>query len=374
MAAAMLGLDIRLLGRDPMREFLRIAGINIFDVLEETFESPLLKGALALDAVLGTNLGPRSNNSVLDAAASPERRRPAARRWPVAAGRWHGCGERGAAQGGARGHGATVRTGARLRASRSMAIASTAWSSKSGETHRRGHWSSRTRIRRARCSRCSARGISKPDSCIACGISARRAWPRSCIWRSMACPPSRGSTPALAGERLLIAPDLGYIEARVRRGEVRRRARRNRRWRSRFRAFTTARWRPPGKHVLSAIVQYAPFDPRASSDAARAELLDAHARRARALRAGLRRQIVASELLLPADIEREFRITGGHWHHGELRARSVPDAASGAGRGAVRHAGERSLSLRRRLPSGRRRHGLRRRERRAGSARSGAQA
>ncbi len=65
MAAAMLGLDMRRLGRDSMREFLRIAGINIFDVLEETFESPLLKGALALDAVLGTNLGARSNNSVL---------------------------------------------------------------------------------------------------------------------------------------------------------------------------------------------------------------------------------------------------------------------------------------------------------------------
>ena len=65
IGAALLGLDIRRLGRDDMREFLRIAGINIYDVLEETFESPLLKGALALDAVLGTNLGPRSNNSVL---------------------------------------------------------------------------------------------------------------------------------------------------------------------------------------------------------------------------------------------------------------------------------------------------------------------
>ena len=65
MGAAMLGLDIKLLGRELMREFLRIAGINIYDVLEELFESPLLKGALAIDAVLGANLGPRSNNSVL---------------------------------------------------------------------------------------------------------------------------------------------------------------------------------------------------------------------------------------------------------------------------------------------------------------------
>ena len=48
---------------------------------------------------------------------------------------------------------------------------------------------------------------------------------------------------------------------------------------------------------------------------------------------GLRRQVVASELLLPIDIEREFRITGGHWHHGELALdqflmlRPVPGAA-----------------------------------------------
>jgi phytoene dehydrogenase-like protein len=48
---------------------------------------------------------------------------------------------------------------------------------------------------------------------------------------------------------------------------------------------------------------------------------------------GIRRQVIASELLLPADIEREFRITGGHWHHGELALdqmlmlRPVPGAA-----------------------------------------------
>src|SRR5512134_3004827 len=33
IGAAKLGLDIRLLGRQSMREFLRIAGINIYDVL-----------------------------------------------------------------------------------------------------------------------------------------------------------------------------------------------------------------------------------------------------------------------------------------------------------------------------------------------------
>ena len=67
MPAASLALDLRRLGRTDMREFLRIAAINIYDVLEEAFDSPQLKGALALDAVLGTHAGPRSGNTVLAA-------------------------------------------------------------------------------------------------------------------------------------------------------------------------------------------------------------------------------------------------------------------------------------------------------------------
>jgi phytoene dehydrogenase-like protein len=67
MTLGKLALKIRMLGRDDMREFLRIAGINIYDVLKENFDNPLLKGALSLDAVLGTFSGPRSNNSVFTA-------------------------------------------------------------------------------------------------------------------------------------------------------------------------------------------------------------------------------------------------------------------------------------------------------------------
>ena len=33
---------------------------------------------------------------------------------------------------------------------------------------------------------------------------------------------------------------------------------------------------------------------------------------------GFAAQIVASEVLTPRDIEREFNVTGGHWHHGEM--------------------------------------------------------
>ena len=62
---AMLGFDLRRMGKVEMREFLRLIGMNIYDELDERFESPLLKGGLSLDSVLGTHLGPRSPNTIL---------------------------------------------------------------------------------------------------------------------------------------------------------------------------------------------------------------------------------------------------------------------------------------------------------------------
>jgi phytoene dehydrogenase-like protein len=32
----------------------------------------------------------------------------------------------------------------------------------------------------------------------------------------------------------------------------------------------------------------------------------------------IRSRITATEMLTPADIEQQFNIAGGHWHHGEL--------------------------------------------------------
>ena len=47
-----------------MRELLRVAGMNAYDYLQEHFSTPLLTGALGFDAVLGSNLGPRSPGSM----------------------------------------------------------------------------------------------------------------------------------------------------------------------------------------------------------------------------------------------------------------------------------------------------------------------
>jgi phytoene dehydrogenase-like protein len=330
MAAAMLGLDIRRLGRDDMREFLRIAGINIFDILEETFESPLLKGALALDAVLGTNLGPRSNNSVLSLL-----HRLSGQAAGVTGGLSIPEGGMGAISEAlakaARALGVTIRTGSPVAKITLAGDRVSGVELGNGEKIVAGTVVSNADPARTLLQLLGARHL-------ATGFAQRIRHIRS---KGMAAKlhlaldslPSFARLPAgFDGERLLIAPDPVYIEH----------------------AFDQAKYgrcsqapaleitvpslhdrtlAAPGQHVLSAIVQYAPFDPRASGDSARAEFLERTLAVLERYAPGLRRQIVASELLLPADIEREFRITGGHWHHGELALdqfmmlRPVPGAA-----------------------------------------------
>jgi len=63
---AKLGWNIRFgFGRATMYEFLRVAAINIYDVLNETFDDDRLKGAIAADAVMGSAMGPRTPGTVL---------------------------------------------------------------------------------------------------------------------------------------------------------------------------------------------------------------------------------------------------------------------------------------------------------------------
>ena len=330
IGAALLGLDIRRLGRDDMREFLRIAGINVFDVLEETFDTPLLKGALALDAVLGTNLGPRSNNSVLallhrlSGQALDAGNRP-----------WLPAGGMGAVTdafaAAARANGATVRIGSPVARITLEGDRVSGVELESGESIRAGTVISNADPSRTLLTLLGARYL---DTGFAHRVRHLRSRGTAAKLHLAldALPEFAGLPPIMAGERLVIAPDLVYIEH----------------------AFDASKYgecspepaleitipsvhdrslAPEGRHVLSAVVQYAPYDARANTEAARAAFLERTLAVLERYSPDLRRRIVGAELLLPFDIEREFRITGGHWHHGELALdqmlmlRPVPGAA-----------------------------------------------
>ena len=76
---------------------------------------------------------------------------------------------------------------------------------------------------------------------------------------------------------------------------------------------------PQGAHVMSVYAQYAPHTLRDGSwNEARPRLLDSVLGALDCAMPGIRGMVVASEVLTPADLEREWGMAGGHIHHGEL--------------------------------------------------------
>lgn len=329
LPAAALALDLRRLGRQDMREFLRIATMNIYDVLEDTFENPLLKGALALDGVLGAKLGPRSGNTVYSAlyrnsgslggpgaVALPRGGMGAVSDALAAAARAAGAEIRCAAAVAeiivkdGRASGVRLVEGAEIAADCVISNADprTTLLQLLGARHLEAEFARRVHQLRI------------------AGNSAKLHLALSGL------PNFRGVEAAQLGERLLIAPDLDYIE----------------------RAFNPAKYgeysqspvfeiivpsvhdrslAPAGQHVLSAVVQYAPYELKGGWATGKAGFLNSSMAVLERYAPGLQKQVVHSELLSPADLEQQFRMAGGHWHHGELALdqflmlRPVPGAA-----------------------------------------------
>ena len=307
------GLALRRLGRERMRELLRIVGMNVADLLADEFENDTLRGALAVDALLGSFLGPRSPGSVLvwlnRLAASGEDG------LMLPAGGMGALSEEMA--GAARAPGVEIRTGARVERllvsdDRVAGVRLAGGESLAARVVVSGADPRHTLVDLA--------GPAVLDTGLLRAARAIRS--RGVVARlhlALSAAPVFGGVAAdTRAARLLLAPSLDYLE----------------------RAFNPVKYgeypqqpaleisvptvldeglAPTGHHVLSANVLYAPDRPRAELPADSRErfadvlvgLLERHA-------PGIGAAIVARELLLPADLEREFGLPGGHWHHGEL--------------------------------------------------------
>jgi phytoene dehydrogenase-like protein len=76
---------------------------------------------------------------------------------------------------------------------------------------------------------------------------------------------------------------------------------------------------PGGAHVMSIYAQYVPVAPPGGTwDTARASLLQAVLDTLDHYMPGVGSLVVHAEVLTPADLEREWGLSGGHIHHGEL--------------------------------------------------------
>ena len=309
---AQLGIDIRMLGKEEMREFLRLIGMNIFDEVTERFANPLLRGAVSLDAVLGTHLGPRSPNTIMTylyRLAGDNGRLAVPRR---------GMGSvTELLAHSARSAGADIRTGTPVRRIVVENGRVTGVETAGGDC-----FNSYTVISNADPKRTINQlvGTRHVETGFARRIHHLRASGNAAKLHLAldGLPSFEGLDKKDMGERIVIAGDEHYVERAfnpAKYGEYSPAPVVEMTFPS-FRDETLA---PAGKHVMSAVVQYAPHGLKGGwDDSARTAfekvVIDTIARYAPDI-AG---RVTASELLTPADIEREFHITGGHWHHAEL--------------------------------------------------------
>ena len=316
MTFAQIGLKVRRLGKQDMREFMRVAALPVRDLMDENFDNEILKAMLGWDGLIGSKLAPRSpNHSVLamlyrmagehggahvvprggvggliDALHASATASGAEVRTGVAVERILVRGDKG----GLAAHGVQLAGGEMVEADRvvSSADPQTTFINLVGVANLEIGFSNR--IRRLRCDGYVAKlhlalsglpeftGLDKPDG------------------------------------RMIIAPEMDTIEF----------------------AFDDAKYgdcpnqpvmeivvpsvhdsslAPAGQHLLSAHVMYVPYRLKGGwndsvRDALCERVIDTISRYA----PDLREHIIHQELLTPFDLEKRFGVTGGHWHHTEF--------------------------------------------------------
>jgi len=330
LALLRIGWQIRKLGRRDMRELLRIGGMNVYDLLEENFDSVALKGALGFDAVLGANFGPRSPGTVLTLLY-----RLAAESTAGASGLSQPRGGMGALcdalAKAAHAAGATIRTGAPVASILIEGDHAAGVVLESGESIGAqcviSSADPKTTFLRLLGTRYLDTGFVRRVKHIRSrGLAAK-------LHLALNRAPSfSGVSEAGLRGRLLIAPSLQHIEHAYNHAK--------------YGEYSAApvmeitvptlndpALAPAGQHVLSAIVQYAPYALREGWHNGRQRFTDTALDALEEFSPGLRSSIIGAELLTAEDMEREFRISGGHWHHGDLAfdqflmVRPVPGAA-----------------------------------------------
>ena len=311
LAFAELGLKMRMLGKDDMREFLRVVTLPIYDLFDEYFSHWGLKALLSWDALIGSRQAPRSpNNSVLQLLYRMATK--SARGFQVAS-------LVSALERAARERGVEIRTGSpvtRIQVEASeLGLAAVGVQLESGESIAGKRIVSSADPKTTLLKLLGAEYLE-----IEFTNRIRRIRDRGFVSKLHL---ALSELPSFTGldnpdGRLILAPDLESIEwayDHAKYGDVPEVPLLEVVIPSLF----TPHLSPEGQHVLSANILYTPYQQREGwNEAARKLLFDRVMDVLEGYAPGLRRLVLGHELLTPVDLESRFNTSGGHWHHGDL--------------------------------------------------------
>ncbi len=316
MTFAQLGLKLRLLGKEDLLEFMRMATLPMRDLMDENFDDNVLKAALSWDGLAGSRLAPRSPNSPVFALLY---------KMFEASGGMHAIPVGGisglisALVDAATGAGAELRLNTPVERitvfGDENGLRATGVELAGGETIEASRVIScadpkRTFLKLLGGANLEIEFSNRINRLRTEGLVAK-------LHLALSEEP-RFSGISKANNRMIIAPTMDSIEF----------------------AFDDAKYggcpevpvmevlvpsmqdptmAPAGQHVLSANVMYVPAELKGGwTDEAKSQLLQSLLARLEKYAPGISGQVVHAELLTPHDLEQTHNVTGGHWHHTEF--------------------------------------------------------
>jgi phytoene dehydrogenase-like protein len=310
---AKLGWNVRLgLGRDAMYEFLRVAAINIYDVLNETFDDERLKGAIATDAVMGSAMGPRTPGTILTWLQ---------RLHSELDGSMHVLCDgqsqlhRALAQ-SAEHAGATIRLGARVEKILMENGAAIGVRLADGEIVKAGTVVSNADPRATFTELVGAPNLdamfaNRVTQIRGNGVVAKLHLALSKL------PEFTNLAQSQLTNRLLIAPTMRYVEHAFNHSKYDEYST-NLVMEITLPSLLNNNLAPDGHHVMSVNVAYVPYNLAGGWEGQKAALAQRIISQLGQYAPNLESVLVDHELLTPRDIEQQYGAVKGHWHHGEL--------------------------------------------------------
>ncbi|MEN6541966.1 NAD(P)/FAD-dependent oxidoreductase [Parvibaculum sp.] len=305
---------MRRLGQPSFEDLLRVLPASIGDLVDATFETPLLRAAFAFEALRGTAEGPYSPgtafNLIYRRALQLETRGTSLPRGGMGA-------LVTALRHSAEGLGVAIRTGAAVRCIIVENNVAVGVETVAGEFLRAPAILSSVDPRATMLDLVGAANI---DAGLAMRLAqtSRRGATAKLNLALDGLPTISGLAPAEYGARLLVVPSLGELDqafASFKRGEVPAELGME----VTIPSVADTSLAPAGHHVMSVLIQHVPYEVAGGWTLQRDRLLDRVIETLARYAPDLRARIIAGEMLLAPDIEAKFGLAGGEWHCGEMR-------------------------------------------------------
>ena len=308
------GLKLKRLDKQDLRQFLRIIGMNVYDLVDESFTSNLQKAAVCFESILGTRLGPRAPNTVYNWLNRYSIINRQASGLSLPKGGMGALSQSLADNALDKGVDISISSRvARILVADNQAIGIELTG---GEKYAAGQIVSNADIKQTMMSMVGPGNLDTDVVRRVSHIPMQGTTAKIHLALSQ-LPESITHNDNDFNARIIYAPDADFIERASNPIKYKEYAHEPV-FEITFPSFRDSSLAPAGKHIMSVLIPYVPFEHKDGWNSRKERFENHMVEQIEHVFPGIHATIEHVETLIPPDIEQQFNVTGGHWHHGEI--------------------------------------------------------